>query len=256
MDEDNDGVPDFNDNRYFMGQVAHVSVFNFALSQSQVAFLRSLYDQTSIDVYRAGGDHAADACRLGGSGGDGGSGWLYALGLLLGGGFLFASRLERVKQWHARWRGSARERQARRALPGVVVLAAFILGVVIGNGSGGSSFAWGLLTAPPLVGVLFTATRLYQARAAGKPLDGALRNALAEASAAVSTGRSTARLTLMASTDQTIASPTFTPLQPPTVLMPDTNNDVDLRATVDLSPSTTVTVGASGSGATDTRDMD
>ena len=37
MDEDNDGVPDFNDNRYFMGQVAHVSVYDFALSQSQVA---------------------------------------------------------------------------------------------------------------------------------------------------------------------------------------------------------------------------
>ena len=27
-----------------MGQVAHVSVYDFALSQSQVAFLHSLYD--------------------------------------------------------------------------------------------------------------------------------------------------------------------------------------------------------------------
>ena len=106
MDEDNDGVPDFNDNRYFMGQVAHVSVYDFALSQSQVAFLHSLYDQTSVDVYRAGGDHTADARGSGGGGGggDGGSGWLYALGLLLWLGSLLAWRLECVKQWRARWR--------------------------------------------------------------------------------------------------------------------------------------------------------
>ena len=26
MDEDNDGVPDFNDNRYFMGQVVRVMI--------------------------------------------------------------------------------------------------------------------------------------------------------------------------------------------------------------------------------------
>lgn len=137
----------------------------------------------------------------------------------------------------------------------------------------------------------------YQAHAAGKPLDGALRNVLAEASDAVSTyvdtlrpvstykgagqlalrchalyvrrtatglgravrkaapctvapqvstERSTARLTPMASTDQTIASPTFTPMATPiaspwqpsvsAVLTPGPN-DVDLRATIDLSPA-------------------
>ena len=163
MDEDNDGVPDFNDNRYFMGQVAHVSVYDFALSQSQVAFLHSLYDKTSVDVYRAGGDHAADSRGSGGGGGggDGGSGWLYALGLLLGLGSLLAYRLERVKQWLARWRGSPRERHLRRALPGIVVVTVFVIGVVIGNGGGGGSFAWGLLTSYPLAGLLFIATRLY-----------------------------------------------------------------------------------------------
>ena len=138
MDEDKDGVPDFSDNRYFMGQVAHVSVYDFALSQSQVVLLHSLYDKTSVDVYKAGGDHAADARGPGGGGGgggDSGSGWLYALGLVLGGGSLLVWRIERVKQWRARWRGSPRERHFRRALPGVVVLAAFLIGVVIGNGA-------------------------------------------------------------------------------------------------------------------------
>jgi len=71
----------------------------------------------------------------------------------------------------------------------------------------------------------------------------------------------------MASTDQTIASPTFTPMatpiaspwQPsaPAVLTPGTN-DVDLRATIDLSPAprnlpvaTAVVVGTA-----ETPDMD
>ena len=163
------------------------------------------------------------------------------------------------------------------------MVTVFIIGVVIGNGGGGGSFAWGLLTSYPLAGLLFVAARLYQAHAAGKPLDGVLRNVLAEATDAVSTlcshvrpgafvlyvrgtlgvrvlyvpeaqgslaprphalyvrrtapglgravlvktypvhrgtlqvstERSTARLTPMASTDQTIASPTFTPMATP-----------------------------------------
>jgi hypothetical protein len=68
---------------------------------------------------------------------------------------------------------------------------------------------------------------------------------------------SAARLTSMASTDQTIASPTFTPLQP-AVPTPGPD-DVDLRATVgNISPSTPLPpLGASASGSTtETRDMD
>ena len=68
---------------------------------------------------------------------------------------------------------------------------------------------------------------------------------------------SAARLTSMASTDQTIASPTFTPLQP-AVPTPGPD-DVDLRATVgSISPSTPLPpLGASASGSTtETRDMD
>jgi len=34
-----------------------------------------------------------------------------------------------------RWRGSPCERHALRVLPGIVVLAVFIIGVVIGNGA-------------------------------------------------------------------------------------------------------------------------
>ena len=35
----------------------------------QVALLHSLYDTTSVEVYRAGGDHTADARGSGGGGG-------------------------------------------------------------------------------------------------------------------------------------------------------------------------------------------
>ena len=71
----------------------------------------------------------------------------------------------------------------------------------------------------------------------------------------VSTEPSTARLTPMASTDQAMASPSFTPLQP-AVPTPGPN-DVDLRATVGVSPSTTADAVASASGSTTkTRDMD
>ena len=88
------------------------------------------------------------------------------------------------------------------------------------------------------------------------PIPGALRNVLAEARAAASTQLSAARLTPMASTDQTMASPTFTPLQP-AVLTPGPD-EVDLRATVGTPLSTpAVAAGASSSrSTTETREMD